>query len=320
MIKAGAFLAAALVLTSPALRAQSYPSRQIALIVPFAAGGSNDVVGRAIGRKLSEAWGQPVVVENRPGAGGMIGTSAVAAAPPDGYTLLLISSTFTINPAIKKNMPFDTSKDFTPVAFIARSPLLFVSSNQLPVKSAQDLLALARSKPGQITYASAGLGSINQIAAELIAVSAGVKFMHVPYKGGSPALNDLIGGHVDIYVSSLPQVLQLARDGQAKALAVTSARRTVLLPDVPTLGEAGIAGFDLWSWWGIVGPAGMPANVVHALNSEIGKMLTSPELGEFLKNEGAEAQAMTPEQFGDLMRLETERWIKVAHEANISID
>jgi len=320
MIKAGAFLAAALVLTSPALRAQSYPSRQITLIVPFAAGGSNDVVGRAIGRKLSEAWGQPVVVENRPGAGGMIGTSAVAAAPPDGYTLLLISSTFTINPAIKKNMPFDTSKDFTPVAFIARSPLLFVSSNQLPVKSAQDLLALARSKPGQITYASAGLGSINQIAAELIAVSAGVKFMHVPYKGGSPALNDLIGGHVDIYVSSLPQVLQLARDGQAKALAVTSARRAVLLPDVPTLGEAGIAGFDLWSWWGIIGPAGMPANVVHALNSEIGKMLTSPELGEFLKNEGAEAQAMTPEQFGNLMRLETERWIKVAHEANISID
>ena len=320
MIKAGAFLAAALVLTSPALRAQSYPSRQITLIVPFAAGGSNDVVGRAIGRKLSEVWGQPVVVENRPGAGGMIGTSAVAAAPPDGYTLLLISSTFTINPAIKKNMPFDTSKDFTPVAFIARSPLLFVSSNQLPVKSAQDLLALARSKPGQITYASAGLGSINQIAAELIAVSAGVKFMHVPYKGGSPALNDLIGGHVDIYVSSLPQVLQLARDGQAKALAVTSARRAVLLPDVPTLGEAGIAGFDLWSWWGIIGPAGMPANVVHALNSEIGKMLTSPELGEFLKNEGAEAQAMTPEQFGDLMRLETERWIKVAHEANISID
>jgi tripartite-type tricarboxylate transporter receptor subunit TctC len=320
MIKAGAFLAAALVLTTPTLRAQSYPSRQITLIVPFAAGGSNDVVGRAIGRKLSEVWGHPVVVENRPGAGGMIGTSAVAAAPPDGYTLLLISSTFTINPAIKKNMPFDTGQDFTPVAFIARSPLLFVASNELPVKSAKDLLALARNRPGEITYASAGLGSINQIAAELIAVSAGVKFMHVPYKGGSPALNDLIGGHVDIYVSSLPQVLQLARDGQARALAVTSARRTALLPDVPTLAEAGIAGFDLWSWWGIVGPAGMPADVVHALNSEIGKMLTSPELAEFLKNEGAEAQAMTPQQFGDLMRVETERWIKVAHEANISID
>jgi tripartite-type tricarboxylate transporter receptor subunit TctC len=320
MTKAAAFLAAALVLAGPMLRAQTYPSRQITLIVPFAAGGSNDVVGRAIGRKLSEAWGQPVVVENRPGAGGIIGTSAVAAAPPDGYTLLLISSTFTINPAIKKTMPFDTAKDFTPVAFIARSPLLFVASNQLPVKSAKELLALARSKPGQITYASAGLGSINQIAAELIAVSAGVKFTHVPYKGGAPALNDLVGSHVDIYVSSLPQVLQLARDGQARPLAVTSARRTALLPDVPTLEEAGIASFDLWSWWGIVGPAGMPADAVNALNVEIGKMLTSPELGEFLKNEGAEAQAMTPQKFGELMRLETERWIKVAHEANISID
>ena len=320
MIKTGAFLAAALVLTSSAGRAQPYPSRQITLIIPFAVGGSNDIVGRAIGKKLTEAWGQPVVIENRSGAGGMIGTSAVAAAPPDGYTLLLVSSTFTINPAIRKSMPFDTIRDFTPVAFIARSRLLVTASNNLPVKSAKELLALARSKPGRISYGSAGLGSINQISAELIALSAGVKLMHVPYRGGAPALNDLLGGHVDIYVSSLPQVLQLAQSGQAKALAVTSAKRTALLPDVPTLEESGIAGFDLWSWWGIVGPAGMPANVVNALNSEIGKMLTSPELSKFLSNEGAEAETMTPQQFGDLMRLETERWIKVAHEVNISID
>jgi tripartite-type tricarboxylate transporter receptor subunit TctC len=320
VLKTTAFLTAALVLTSAAVRAQTYPSRQITLVVPFAVGGSNDMVGRAIGKKLTEAWGQPVIVENRPGAGGMIGTSAVAAAPPDGYTLLLVSSTFTINPAIKKSIPFDTIKDFTPVAFIARSPLLVTASNKLPVKSAKELLDLARSKPGQITYASAGPGSINQISAELIALSAGARLMHVPYKGGAPALNDLLGGHVDIYVSSLPQVLSLAQSGQAKALAVTSAKRTALLPDVPTLEESGIAGFDLWSWWGIVGPAGMPANVVNALNSEIGKMLNSPELNNFLSNEGAEAETMTPQQFGDLMRLETERWIKVAHEANISID
>jgi tripartite-type tricarboxylate transporter receptor subunit TctC len=320
MIKTGAFLAAALVLTSSAACAQTYPSRQITLIIPFAVGGSNDMVGRAVGKKLTEAWGQPVIVENRPGAGGMIGTSAVAAAPPDGYTLLLVSSTFTINPAIKKSMPFDTIKDFTPVAFIARSPLLVAASNNLPVNSAKELLALARSKPGQITYASSGPGSINQISAELIALSAGAKLMHVPYKGGAPALNDLLGGHVDIYVSSLPQVLPLAQSGQAKALAVTSAKRTALLPDVPTLEESGISGFDLWSWWGIVGPAGMPANVVKALNSEIGKMLNSAELSTFLANEGAEAQTMTPQQFGELMRLETERWIKVAHEANISVD
>ena len=320
MIRTRAFLVAALVLLSPAVRAQTYPSRQITLVIPFAAGGSNDIVGRAIGKKLTEAWGQPVVVENRSGAGGLIGSADVAAAAPDGYTLLLISSTFTINPAIRKRMPFDTTKDFTPVAFIAHSPLLFVASKDLPVKSAKDLLALARSKPGQITYASAGPGSINQIAAELIALSAGIKLMHVPYRGGAPALNDLIGGHVDVYVSSLPQVLQLAQNGQARALAVTSVKRTALLPDVPTLDEAGISGFDLSSWWGIVGPAGMPAGIVNALNSEIGKMLNSSELGTFLSNEGAEAEAMTPRQFGDLMRMETERWTKVAHEANISID
>ena len=320
MTRTGACLAAALVLTSSTGHAQTYPSRQITLIIPFAAGGSNDIVGRAIGKKLAEAWGQPVVVENRAGAGGMIGTSAVAMAPPDGYTLLLVSPTFTINPAIKKNMPFDTVKDFTPVAFIARCPLLVTASKKLPVKSARELLDLARSKPGQITYASAGLGSINQISTELIALSAGVRFMHVPYKGGAPALNDLVGGHVDIFVSSLPQVLPLAQSGQAKALAVTSAKRTALLPDVPTLEESGISGFDLGSWWGIAGPARMPANVVNALNAEIGKILASPELGTFLTNEGAEAETMTPQQFGDMMRLETERWTKVAHEANISID
>jgi tripartite-type tricarboxylate transporter receptor subunit TctC len=319
MIRTGALLAAALALASPVTSAQTYPSRQITLIIPFTPGGSNDIVGRAIGKKLADAWGQPVVVENRGGAGGMIGTAAVAAAAPDGYTLLLVSPTFTINPAIKKTMPFDTVKDFTPVAFIARAPLLVTTSTKLPVASAKELFALARSKPGRITYASAGLGSINQISTELIAFSAGVRFTHVPYKGGAPALNDLVGGHVDIFVSSLPQALQLVRSGQVKTLAVTSMKRTALLPDVPTLVESGIS-VDLGTWWGIAGPAGMPKDIVNALNAEIGKMLTSPELGAFLTNEGAEAEAMTPRQFGDLMRRETERWTKVAHEANISID
>ena len=320
MIKAGALLAAALVLACPAARAQTYPSRQITLIVPFAPGGSNDIVGRAIGKKLSEAWGQPVVVENRGGGGTIIGTAAVATAAPDGYTLLLVSPTFTINAAIRKSMPFDTVKDFTPVAFIARAPLLVTTSKKLPVQSARELFALAKSKPGQITYASAGLGSINQISTELIAFTAGVKLMHVPYKGGGPALNDLVGGHVDIYVSSIPQALQLVRGGQIKTLAVTSTKRTALLPDVPTLAESGESGVDLGTWWGIVGPAGMPANVVNALNAEIGKMLASPELDTFLTNEGAESETMTPQQFGDMMRSETARWTKVAHEANISID
>ena len=325
MIRIGALLSAALflaipVLTSTAVQAQTYPSKQITLIIPFAAGGSNDIVARAIGKQLSEAWGQPVIAENRPGAGGVIGASTVAAAPPDGYTLLLVSTTFTINAAIKKSMPFDTAKDFTPIAFVARSPLLFVASKDLPVKSAKDALALAKSKPDRITYASAGIGSINQIAAELIAQSAGVRLMHVPYKGGAPALNDLLGGHVDVYVSSMPQVQQLAQSGQVNALAVTSVKRAQLLPDVPTLDESGIPGFDLSSWWGIVGPAGMPPDVVNALNAEINKALTSPEILKFMASEGAEAQAMTPQAFGELIHTEIQRWTKVGHEANISID
>ena len=250
----------------------------------------------------------------------MIGASAVAAAPPDGYTLLLVSTTFTINAAIKKKMPFDTARDFTPIAFVARSPLLFVASKDLPVKSAKDALALAKSQPDRITYASAGIGSINQIAAELIAQSAGVKLMHVPYKGGAPALNDLLGGHVDVYVSSMPQVQQLAQSGQVNALAVTSVKRAQLLPDVPTLDESGIPGFDLSSWWGIVGPAGMPPEVVNALNAEINKALNSPEIARFMASEGAEAQAMTPQAFGELIHTEIERWSKVGHDANISID
>jgi len=315
-----AVLAAAFALTSSMVWAQTYPSRHITLIIPFAAGGSNDIIARTIGKGLTDAWGQPVIAENRAGAGGVIGASAVAAARPDGYTLLLVSSTFTINAAIKKSMPFDTIKDFTPVACIARSPLLVTASNKLAVKSAKELLALASSSPNQITYASSGLGSINQISAELIALSAGVKLTHVPYKGGAPALNDLLGGHVDIYVSSLPQVLPLVQGGQANALAVTSAKRAPLLPNVPTLDESGIPGFDLSSWWGIVGPAGMPANVVDALNTEIGKMLTSAEFAKLLAREGAEAEIMTPQQFGDMMRTETQRWIKVGREANISID
>jgi tripartite-type tricarboxylate transporter receptor subunit TctC len=320
MIKAGAMLAAALVVASPVARAQTYPSRQITLIIPFTPGGSNDLVGRAIGKKLSEAWGQPVVVENRGGGGTLIGSTAVAKAPPDGYTLLLVSPTFTINPATRKTMPFDTARDFTPIAFMGRAPLLVTTSNKLPVQSAGELFALAKSKPGQITYASAGLGSINQISTEVIAMAAGVKLTHVPYKGGAPALNDLAGGHVDIYVSSIPQALQLVRGGQIKPLAVTSSRRTALLPDVPTLAECGTPGADAETWWGIVGPAGMPADVVQALNAEINKILISPELVTFLTNEGAEAEPMAPQQFGEMIRREIARWTKVAHEANMSID
>jgi tripartite-type tricarboxylate transporter receptor subunit TctC len=319
MNKALATLLAAVFLTVN-VAAADYTSKPITLVVPFAPGGSNDIVARAIGKKLTEAWGQPVVIDNRAGAGGTIGAAAVATAVPDGHTLLLVSSTFTINAAIKKNLPFDTLRDFDPVAFIARSPLLLTVSNKLSARDVAAFIALARSRPVPINYASSGPGSINQIAAELIAAAAGIRLMHVPYKGGSLALNDLVGGHVDVYVSSLPQVLEIVRSGSAKGLAVTSARRSPSLPDVPTLEESGVPGAAAASWWGIVAPAGTPGPVIGALNSEINKALTSPEIQRFMEGEGAEAQALTPRQFGDLIQAETQRWTKLAREAHISID
>jgi tripartite-type tricarboxylate transporter receptor subunit TctC len=312
----GLVLAALMIATGA--RAADYPTKPIDIIVPFAAGGSNDIVARAIGKGLADAWGQPVLIDNRAGAGGVIGAEAVARAPNDGHTILLVSSTFTINQAIRKRLPYDTLKDFSAVAFVAQSPLLVAAAPKLPASSMKELIELAKAKT--VTYASSGLGSINQIAAELIAGAAGIKLMHVPYRGGAPALNDLIGDHVDLYVSSLPQVLEIVRSGKAKALAVTSSWRSQSLPDVPTLAEAGLSGVDVGSWWGIVAPARTPQPVIAALNTEINKLLTSEDMKRFLQGEGAEAKAMAPVQFGDLIRSETERWIKVARQSGISID
>jgi tripartite-type tricarboxylate transporter receptor subunit TctC len=308
---------AALIIASDACAAD-YPTKPINFVVPFAAGGSNDIVARAIGKGLADAWGQPVLIDNRAGAGGVIGAEAVARAPNDGHTILLVSSTFTINQAIRKRLPYDTLKDFSAVAFLAQSPLLVTAAPKLPASSMKELIELAKTKT--VTYASSGLGSINQIAAELIAGAAGIKLMHVPYRGGAPAINDLIGDHVDLYVSSLPQVLEIVRSGKAKALAVTSSWRTQSLQDVPTLAETGLSGVDVGSWWGIVAPAGTPQPVIAALNTEINKLLTSEDMKRFLQGEGAEAKALAPDQFGELIRSETERWIKVARQSGISID
>ena len=314
-------LAAAFVLLAAAAGARAeYPTKTITLVVPFAAGGSNDIVARAIGKRLGEAWGQTVVIDNRAGAGGVIGAAFVAGAAPDGHTLLLVSSTYTINPAVKANMPFDTMKAFEPVAFIASSPLLLASANKLPVTSVQELIALAKARPGSINYASAGPGSINQIAAELFAAAAGVKIVHVPYKGGSLAINDLVGGHVDMYVSSMPQILQIAKTGQVRPLAVTGLKRSPTLPDVPTLDESGLKGYEATVWWGIVAPAGTPADIVAKLNDEINKATGSDEMKRFLQGEGAEAGGMSPQGFRDLIEREVKRWDKVAKDANIRAD
>ena len=316
---AGLALAFVLVGAGTSAHAQ-YPTKQITLVVPFAAGGSNDIVARAIGKKLGEAWGQTVIVDNRAGAGGVIGAEFVARAAPDGHTLLLVSSTYTINPAVKSHMPFDTLTAFEPVAFVASSPLLMAAANKLPVTSARELIAIARAKPSSINYASAGPGSINQIAAELFASAAGVKIVHVPYKGGALAINDLVGGHVDLYISSMPQILQIAKTGQARPLAVTGLKRSPSLPDIPTLDEIGLKGYEASSWWGIVAPAGVSAEIVTKLNAEINRALGSDEMKRFLEGEGAEATAMSPQAFRDLIEREVKRWDRVAKEANIRAD
>jgi tripartite-type tricarboxylate transporter receptor subunit TctC len=314
-------LAAAIMLLGATSFAQAqYPSKTVNLIVPFAAGGSNDIVARALAKKLGEAWGQTIIVDNRVGAGGLVGSTMVANAPPDGYTLLVISSTYTINPAVKASMPFDTLKAFEPVAMIGSSPLLLASTNKLPVTSTQELIALAKSKPGAINYASAGPGSINQIAAELFASAAAVKLVHVPYKGGGLAMNDLIGGHVEIYFSSMLQILQAAKGGQVRPLAVTGLKRSPSIPDVPTLDEAGLKGYEAIIWWGVVAPAGTPADIVAKLNEEINKALGSDEMKRFLASEGAEANAMSSKAFRELIETEVKRWDKVAKDANIRVD
>jgi tripartite-type tricarboxylate transporter receptor subunit TctC len=317
MIRTGALLAAALVLTSPAARAQTYPSRQITLIIPFAAGGSNDLVGRAIGKKLAEAWGQPVVVENRGGGGTVIGTAAVAAAPADGHTLLLVSPTFTINPAVRKTMPFDTVKDFTPVAFIARAPLLVTTSTKLPVKSAKELFALARSKPGQITYASAGLGSINQISTEQIAFSAGVKFMHVPYKGGAPALADTVSGHLQFMIENVPGTMPFAREGKLRALAITSRQRSPIAPELPTMIEAGVPDYEMIGWNGFFFPKGTSPEIVARLQAALVSVLAKPEVKEQLATIGAEPVGDSPPAFAAFFKGETTRWGKLIKDLGI---
>ena len=313
-------LAATALLIATNARAADYPSKAITIIVPFAPGGSNDIVARAIGQKMTYDWHQAVVVDNKPGAGGVIGSEFVARAAPDGYTLLLVSSTFTINPAVKTNLPFDVVKDFVPVAQIGQSPLLLAAANSFPANSVAELIALAKAKPGSINYASAGPGSINQIAAELLALSSGIKLTHVPYRGGALAINDLVGGHVDVYVSSMPQILQIVRTGQAKALAVTSTQRSPSLPDTPTLRESGLPDYEASSWWGIVAPVGTPPDVVEALNNEINKALSTQQMNKFLTGEGAEAMPGTPKQFGDLITAEIARWKKVAKDADIHAD
>jgi tripartite-type tricarboxylate transporter receptor subunit TctC len=313
LIKAAVLL---LALSVPAF-ADDYPSRPVRLIIPFPPGGSNDVVGRLVAKYLSEKLGQQVYVDNRGGAGGTIGSEAAAKAEPDGYTLLGVSLAHAVNPALYK-LNYDPIKSFTPIAIFATGPNVLVVNPELPVKSVKDLLALAKQKPGELNYASAGVGSFQHLGGELFKLMSKADIVHVPYKGGGPAMQDTIAGHVKIMFSSLVQTTPFIHSGQLRALGVGGAKRSPVLPDVPTIAEAGVEGYVADNWWGVVGPANMPAPVVDKIYAAVQAALQAPELKAQFDREGASVVVMTSAEFNEYIKTEIVKWGQVVKEGHIT--
>ena len=296
--------------------AQSYPSKPVRLIVPFPPGGSNDVVGRMIAAQLSTRLDKPVIVENQGGAGGLIGTEMAARAQPDGYTLLLISVAYAFIPAIYK-LPYDPATAFTPVAILGAGPVVIAVTSKLPVGSLKELIALAKEKPGELNYATAGVGSFQHLASELFKQQAGVDIVHIPFKGGGPAMMDVIAGNTQITIGSLIQTLPQIKAGKLKALGVGSANRIPALPDVPTISEAGVPGYEVTNWWGIVVPAGTPRSVIDRLHKDLTVVVASPETKKRFEAEGSEPLSMSPDEFGRFIAAETVKWARVVKDAGI---
>jgi tripartite-type tricarboxylate transporter receptor subunit TctC len=301
--------------------AQSYPNRPIRLVVPFPAAGTTDILARAAAQKLTESLGQAVVVDNRPGAGGNIGSDLVAKSAPDGYTLLMGTvGTHAINPSLYSKMPYDHVKDFVPVVLVAGVPNVLVVNPALPVNSVADLIKLAKDKPGTINFASSGSGTSIHLSGELFKTMAGVDMTHVPYKGSSPALTDLIGGQVQVMFDNLPSALPQIKGGKLRAIAVTSLKRAPALPDIPTISESGLPGFEASSWFGVLAPAGTPGTIVARINAEVNKWLQSADAREKLIAQGAEAAGGSPEQFAAHIRAETDKWAKVVRASGAKVD
>ncbi|MBC7780355.1 MAG: tripartite tricarboxylate transporter substrate binding protein [Proteobacteria bacterium] len=295
----------------------AYPNRPLRFIVPFTPGGSNDIFGRVVGQRLSEAMGQPVLIDNRPGAGGLLGAEIVAKAPPDGYNLMIHSTSFTTNVAIQARVPFDPFKDFAPITQLGVGSLLMTVNATSPVKTMQDLLVLARAKPGTLNYGSSGTGGINHLATEVLNRSARIDTVHIPYKGIGPAVTDLLGGQLQMLLSGIPNVIAQVKAGKLRPLAVSTAKRSAFLPDVPTIAESGVPDYSVVLWWGLFAPGGTSTAIVARLNTEVRKILESGEMRERLAAEGAEPAPTSPEVFAKLVRDEIQFWRKVARDAGI---
>jgi tripartite-type tricarboxylate transporter receptor subunit TctC len=296
--------------------AETYPSKPVRLIVPFPPGGSNDVVGRMIAVQLSTRLDKAVIVENQGGAGGLIGTEMAARSQPDGYTLLLVSVAYAFIPAIYK-LPYDPATAFAPVAILGAGPVVIAVTSKLPVNSVKELIALAKEKPGELNYATAGVGSFQHLASELFKLQAGVDIVHIPFKGGGPAMMDVIAGNTQIAIGSLVQMLPQIKAGKLKALGVGSAKPIAALPEVPTISEAGVPGYEVTNWWGIVVPAGTPRSIIDRLHKELTAVVSSTETKQRFETEGAEPLSMSPDEFGRFIATETVKWARVVKDAGI---
>ena len=309
-------------LLSPAIAlAQAYPSKPVRLVVPFPPGGSLDVVARAVGAKLSEAWGQPVVIDNRPGAGGNIGADLVAKSAPDGYTILEGAlSTHAVNVTLYGKLPYDPIKDFAPISLVAITPNVLVLNPAAPFNTVPELIAYAKANPGKLSFGSGSNGSAGHLAGELFKTDAHIDMVHIPYKGGAPALQALLAGDTQLMFDNLANSMQQVKAGKLKAIAVTTAKRSALVPELPTLSETGVPGFDIYTWWGFMAPAGTPKEIIAKWNTEVTRILNTPEMKAFFAQQGAEPAPTTPEQFEALIKSEIPKYAKIIKDSGAKVD
>ncbi|WP_412556593.1 Bug family tripartite tricarboxylate transporter substrate binding protein [Xylophilus sp. GOD-11R] len=320
-VAAAAAALATMVPVASAFAQEVWPSRPITVVVPFPAGGTTDIVARLAGQALSQELGQPVVVDNRPGAGGNIGSQMVARAPADGYTLVMGTvGTHAINPALYKKMPYDHIKDFAPISRVANVPNLLVANPSQPFKTVKEMIAYAKANPDKLTFASSGNGTSIHLAGELFKTLTGVSMQHIPYKGSAPALADLIAGQTNVMFDNLPSSIAFVRGGKLRPIAVTTLQRSPELPDVPTVAESGVPGFDASSWFGLLAPAGTPPAVIKRIDDALLKVMASTDLKKKIMEQGGQPVGETPEQFAAFIRTETTKWAKVVKESGASVD
>lgn len=294
-----------------------YPAKPIRVIVGFPPSGSADIFARLLGQKMTEAWGEQVVVDNRPGAGSTIGSEIAANATPDGYTLMVVSASYAGSAGLYKKLKYDPIKSFTPVTLIASTPNLLLVQTSFGGKTVKDLIARAKANPGKMTLGSSGSGSITHLSGELFASMAGLQFVNVPYKGGSPSLTGLMGGQIDLLFLSVPASLGQVKAGRVRALAITSAKRSQALPDVPTIAESGVPGYEAKNWYGMLAPAGTPARIITQLNAKIVGILNSPDVVKIIEKQGADPEGSTPQAFGSFLKSEIAKWSKVIIDAKV---